>query len=49
LWCIDCNPAEIDYEWIKKDAFELKDSLDTSSIRRWAEAEVTNEEAQAKA
>jgi hypothetical protein len=28
LWCIDRNPAEVDYEWIKKrNAFRLKDYL----------------------
>jgi len=23
LWCIDWNPAEVDYEWIKRNAFQL--------------------------
>jgi hypothetical protein len=27
LWCIDRNPAEVDYEWIKRNAFQLKDYL----------------------
>jgi hypothetical protein len=27
LWCIDRNPAEVDYEWIKRHAFQLKDYL----------------------
>jgi hypothetical protein len=27
LWCIDRNPAEVDYEWIKRNAFRLKDYL----------------------
>ena len=27
LWCIDRNPAEVDYEWIKRNAFQLKDDL----------------------
>ena len=27
LWCIDRNPAEVDYDWIKKNAFQLKDYL----------------------
>jgi hypothetical protein len=24
LWCIDRNPSEVDHEWIKKNAFQLK-------------------------
>jgi hypothetical protein len=27
LWCVDRNPAEVDYEWIKRNAFRLKDYL----------------------
>jgi len=27
LWCIDRNPADVDYEWIKTNAFQLKDDL----------------------
>ncbi len=27
LWCIDRHPAHVDYEWIKKNAFQLKDYL----------------------
>lgn len=27
LWCIDRDPKEIDYEWIKQNAFQLKDNL----------------------
>ena len=27
LWCIDRNPADVDYEWIKQNAFQLKDYL----------------------
>jgi hypothetical protein len=27
LWCIDRNPLEVDYEWIKQNAFQLKDYL----------------------
>ena len=27
LWCIDRNPAEVDYEWIKRNAFQLEDYL----------------------
>jgi hypothetical protein len=27
LRCIDRNPAEVDYEWIKRNAFRLKDYL----------------------
>jgi hypothetical protein len=30
LWCIDRNPAEVDYDWIKKNAFQLKDYLQVS-------------------
>jgi hypothetical protein len=31
LWCIDRNPADIDYEWIKGNAFQLENYLDTST------------------
>lgn len=24
LWCIDHDPAEVDYEWIKRNAFQLE-------------------------
>jgi hypothetical protein len=27
LWCIDRNPADVDYEWIKENAFQLEDNL----------------------
>ena len=27
LWCIDRNPAEVDYDWIKRNAFQLNDYL----------------------
>jgi hypothetical protein len=27
LWCIDRNPAEVDYDWIKRSAFQLNDYL----------------------
>ena len=27
LWCIDRNPEEVDYDWIKRNAFQLKDYL----------------------
>ena len=27
-WCIDRNPADVDYEWIKRNAFQLKDVRD---------------------
>jgi hypothetical protein len=27
LWCIGRNPAEVDYEWIKRNAFQLQDYL----------------------
>jgi len=27
LWCIDRNPAEVDYDWIKRNAFQLKNDL----------------------
>jgi hypothetical protein len=27
LWCIDRLPAEVDYDWIKRNAFELEDYL----------------------
>jgi hypothetical protein len=27
LWCIDRNPAEVDYDWIKRNAFQLEDYL----------------------
>src|SRR5712671_752379 len=27
LWCIDRNPAEVDYDWIKRSAFQLSDYL----------------------
>jgi len=27
VWCIDRNPAEVDYDWIKRNAFQLKDYL----------------------
>jgi hypothetical protein len=26
LWCIDRNPAEVNYEWIMRNAFQLQDS-----------------------
>src|ERR1041385_1565029 len=32
LWCIDRNPAEVDYEWIKQNAFQLENNLDTSNV-----------------
>ena len=31
LWCIDRNPTEVDYEWIKRNAFQLKDNLKESN------------------
>ena len=31
LWCIDSNPAEVDYEWIKTNAFQLEDYLKGSN------------------
>jgi hypothetical protein len=31
LWCIDRNPADVDYSWIKNNAFQLKDDLQDSS------------------
>jgi len=31
LWCIDRNPAEVDYEWIKRNAFQLEDHLKGSN------------------
>ena len=27
LWCFDRNPAEVDYEWIQRNAFQLQDYL----------------------
>jgi hypothetical protein len=27
LWCVDRNPAEVDYDWIKRNAFQLQDYL----------------------
>ena len=27
LWCMDRNPAEVDYDWIKRNAFQLTDNL----------------------
>jgi hypothetical protein len=27
LWCVDRNPADVDYEWIKQNAFQLKDYI----------------------
>ena len=30
LWCIDRNPADVDYEWIKNNAFQLRHYLDDS-------------------
>jgi hypothetical protein len=27
LWCIDRSPAEVDYDWIKRNAFQLEDYL----------------------
>ena len=27
LWCIDRNPIAVDYEWIKRNAFQLTDYL----------------------
>ena len=27
LWCFDRNPADVDYEWIKQNAFQLTDRL----------------------
>ena len=27
LWCIDRDPKEVDIEWIRKNAFQLKDTL----------------------
>jgi len=26
VWCIDRNPAEVNYEWIMRNAYQLKDS-----------------------
>lgn len=31
LWCIDRNPSDVDYEWIKQNAFQLKDDLSDSA------------------
>ena len=31
-WCIDRHPAEVDYEWIKKNAFQLKDYLKDGDV-----------------
>jgi hypothetical protein len=31
LWCIKRNPADVDYEWIKKNAFQLQDYLKDSA------------------
>ena len=25
LWCLDRNPAEVDHDWIKRNAFQLND------------------------
>jgi hypothetical protein len=32
LWCIDRHPADVDYEWIKKNAFQLKDYLKDGDV-----------------
>ena len=32
LWCIDRHPDEVDYEWIKKNAFQLKDYLKDGDV-----------------
>ena len=31
LWCIDRNPGEVDFEWIKENAFQLQHYLTDSS------------------
>jgi hypothetical protein len=31
LWCIDRKPEEVDYDWIKRNAFEIEQSLDRTS------------------
>jgi hypothetical protein len=37
LWCMDRNPLEVDYEWIKRNAYPLKDlskvTTDAGKIR----------------
>jgi hypothetical protein len=30
LWCIDRNPTEVDYDWIKRNAFQLKRTRDAA-------------------
>ena len=37
LWCIDRNPAEVDYEWIKDHAFQLTHYLKPSTVEDDAE------------
>lgn len=27
LWCIDRDPSEVDYEWIRQNAYQLKHTL----------------------
>jgi hypothetical protein len=31
LWCIDRNPSEVDYEWIKRNAFQVHDDFKRSN------------------
>jgi len=28
LWCIDRNPKEVDYDWIRRNAFQLERNLE---------------------
>ena len=30
LWCFDRDPANVDYDWIKRNAFQLEHYLDSS-------------------
>jgi hypothetical protein len=37
LWCMDRNPFDVDYDWIKRNAYQLKDlskvTTDAGKIR----------------
>jgi hypothetical protein len=39
LWCIDRKPTEVDYDWIKRNAFQLEHYLDSSE--EGAESQIT--------
>ena len=42
LYCITRDPANVDIEWIRKNAFQLKDNLPTAILERSPQKKVTD-------